>query len=230
MSLWHQNDVATLIWHHNDVIAPWVRWDVVKGAWNRLKGASEWLSDFNGDSGRWVCQIPPISSSLWLHAWLPMPVLPLMFEFEFEFNPSGWLSSKGTWVSLEIPRIAEDYHLSATPRLSRPLELHCMEQDYSQSYPLRMSTLTHWLLDTLRTSTSSPEINQWNVHCFTLWYLAAIRRWTSGRCAALQNHQTPQCWSIQVLSLMVMAPERPLETACCIIIYVFMQYFMKCQL
>ena len=84
---------------------------VVKGAWNRLKGASEWLSDFNGDSVRWICQIPPISPSLWLHAWLPMPALPLMFEFEFEFlplmfefefefefNPSGWLSSKGTWV------------------------------------------------------------------------------------------------------------------------------------
>ena len=106
MSLWHQNDVAMLIWHHNDVIAPWVRWDVVKGAWNRLKGASEWLSDFNADSGRWICQIPPISQSLWLPAWLPMPVLPLMFEsefelmfeFEFEFNPFGWLSSKGTWV------------------------------------------------------------------------------------------------------------------------------------
>ena len=31
----------------------------------------------------------------------------------------------------QIPRIAEDYYLSVTPQLSRPLELHCMEQDYS---------------------------------------------------------------------------------------------------
>ena len=106
----------------------------------------EWV---NGDSGGWICQIPPISPSLWLHAWLPMPVLPLI--------PLTDRAARA--LSLEIPRIAEDYHLSATPQLSRPLELHCMEQDYSQLYPLRMSTLTHWLLDTLRTY--YPQLTYW---------------------------------------------------------------------
>ena len=71
---------------------------------------------------------------------------------------SSWLIEQQGHLSLEIPRIAEDYHLSATPQLSGPLELHSMEQDYSQLYPLRMSTLTHWRLDTLRTY--NPELTQ----------------------------------------------------------------------